>query len=112
MDDKKKTGFAAHPENINRKGRPPKGSTITDRIMMKLEDTISMVKRTKDGKRRRVTLTYVDALVDTLFRLAFNGDRKAIRDIVERVEGKPLQQVIADMKHTIVVDSEDEHEEE
>ena len=37
MSEKKKKGFQIHPENINRKGRPKKGQTLTDLLKKHLD---------------------------------------------------------------------------
>lgn len=72
-----KYGFAAHPENINLKGRPPRGHTLTDLMRQILEE---------NPEKKR-------ALVNTLLEMAAKKDIAAIREVLDRLEGKPLQSI-------------------
>ena len=82
----KKTGFAAHPENINRKGRPKKGKTITDLIKKLGKRRIEI--ESINGKHSKLEI-----IVEQLLLLAMEGDVSAIKYIVDRIDGKPTETV-------------------
>lgn len=92
---KRYTGFAAHPENINRNGRPPRGETLTD-----------VLKETIDKEQ----------IATKLYELAMNGDVGALKYIYDRVDGRPketIEQTIKELPQIIEVDlSEDATTEE
>lgn len=67
-----KGSFKEHPENINRKGRPPKDQSVTDL----LRDTVD--KQT---------------LVDKLIELAKGGDLQALRYAIDRLDGRPIETI-------------------
>lgn len=60
-------GFETNPEHINRKGRPKKGNTISDLIEKKLDKV---------------------SFVESLIGLAKKGNFQAIKEIIERIDGK------------------------
>jgi len=67
------SGFASHPENINRNGRPKKGESITD-----------LLRETVDKQ----------ALVDKLIEIAIDkGDIQALKYAIDRMDGKPIETV-------------------
>jgi len=67
------------PGNIaNPNGRPRKELTISDAIRSALE---------KDPERTQ-------KLVDKLISMAVEGDISAIREIADRIEGKPIQRAV------------------
>lgn len=66
------SGFASHPELINKKGRPKKGQAVTD-----------LLRETVDKQE----------LVDKLIELAMKGDIQALKYAVDRMDGKPTETV-------------------
>jgi len=80
--DKKPTGFQLHPENINRKGRPPKGWAWADIF----ED---LMETTPDNS----TKTFKTLVAMALLRECINGNVSAIRELFDRMEGRPKQKV-------------------
>jgi ribosomal protein L12E/L44/L45/RPP1/RPP2 len=73
----------------NPAGRPHKGSTVTD-ILETLGDT-----RTEKGITRK------EALGERLWEMALNGEMAAIRLIIEYLDGKPLQQMVAEVSQAM-----------
>lgn len=74
-----KNGFAEHPENINREGRPPKDHTLTELLKEALKQP-----RTKDGKIKK------QALIDIMLEMAIDDkDKDMIKYIFDRTDGKP-----------------------
>ena len=73
---KQKKGFAIHPENINKEGRPKGSVSLVGMIKRELEKDPELA--------RRIVLAYLkDAVMDAVNR----------RDILDRVDGKPKQTV-------------------
>jgi len=68
-------GFNVHPENINRNGRPKKGLALTDIMREMFQENEAIPK----------------AIVGKLLQMAANGDIAAIREVLDRIEGKPIQ---------------------
>jgi hypothetical protein len=77
-------GFADFPQNINRRGRPRKGKTLTDA----LEKYVA--SKNEAGERRG------EVLARTLFDLALAGDVAALRYIYDRIDGRPTQRIEAE----------------
>ena len=77
-EEKKLVGFARDENKkfINKNGRPPKGTAISD-IMREYLDGI------EDDKTRK------EILVEKIFNLAKSGDLAAIKQIIDRLEGTP-----------------------
>ena len=79
---KKETGFAKHPENINRKGRPKGSVSILDVIRNKLQEI-------PPGERR----TYAEKIAEMTVRAAAGEvpllDGTSLRDLIDRIDGKP-----------------------
>jgi cobalamin biosynthesis Mg chelatase CobN len=73
--EKKLTGFQLHPENINQSGRPRREKTFTDKIRETLKNEPEKIK----------------AITDKLLEMAGKGDLQAIREVLDRIEGKPIQ---------------------
>jgi hypothetical protein len=82
MSDKTR-GFASCPENINRKGRPKKGTTLTEL----LEQYSDIPFKTEDGKK----VSRKEALAQALWDLALSGDLVAIKYIYDRIDGRPVE---------------------
>lgn len=79
IKNKAKQGFATHPENINRNGRPKKGLTLTDVAKEILEEELP------NGVTRK------EALMRKIATLAFEGNETMIKLIWNYVDGMPLQ---------------------
>ena len=83
---KQKKGFALHPELINKNGRPPKGTAITDLLEEYLDDVDK-----KDKKTRK------QILIEKIYKMATkDGDLAALKYIVDRIDGKPKDRVETD----------------
>jgi hypothetical protein len=74
-EEKKLTGFALNPENINRNGRPKKGTAITDVIRDMLNEKPEIKK----------------ALSTKLLQMALDGDLAAIKHLMAYIDGMPTQ---------------------
>jgi hypothetical protein len=82
MPSKTKGGFDKNPQNINRKGRPRKGTTMTEILGLMLdEQKIQHGENTLDGKK---------AVMFKLYTLAMQGDVAAIKYICDRIDGTPI----------------------
>jgi hypothetical protein len=79
-NEPKLTGFQAHPENINRKGRPPAGWSWADVIREVMERVDPQSKK-----------AYKTALAEALFKAAQGGDVQALKEIGDRMDGRPMQ---------------------
>jgi hypothetical protein len=73
--------FYSGDRRINRKGRPKKGTALTDILNYKLD------QKDDDGKLRR------EAVAEKLICLALEGDIAAIRYVMDRVDGRPKETV-------------------
>ena len=65
----------------NPRGRPPKAACVTDHLRRLLAETLR-------GDSR---ITHAEALARVLLTEALRGDRHAIREVLDRVEGRPVQ---------------------
>jgi len=74
--------FTKGDPNINRKGRPPKEWTMAGIIEQALEEV-----EAKSGK------TFKELIAKRLAHLAVSGDMQAIKEINDRMDGKPAQSV-------------------
>ena len=72
--------FKKGDSNINRNGRPPRGESWSELIR-------EFSNRTDDGSGKQFRVL----VVERLFQEAIAGDLKAIKEIADRVEGKPRQ---------------------
>ena len=73
----------------NPNGRPKKGHTLTDQI----EKALAV----RDIKTGYSNITRNEAIVAVLIKEALGGNIKAIDMIMDRVEGKPIQQTDIDL---------------
>lgn len=89
MPDKKLTGFALHPELINRQGRPRKGESMTDVLRKYAEKRVDLLDAEPDEKRRRMKRK--EALARKIWKLALKGEDWAIRYVYNRIDGRPRQ---------------------
>jgi hypothetical protein len=74
-----KGGFLDNPTNINRKGRPKKGMTLTDLAKEVLEEELP------SGVLRK------EALVKKVAQLAYEGSENMIKLLWNYVDGMPTQ---------------------
>lgn len=77
------------PGNRANPGGRPKGPDLTARLRAALAEPIG------DGGRP-AGMTVADRLVEALIEMAIRGDRQAIKDIFERVDGKAPDRVFLD----------------
>lgn len=92
--EKKLVGFAAHPENINRNGRPPKGWAWSD-----LLDSIGEeIPPGEDGKIDPNGKTYKEIVGRKLWDECKNGNIHAMRELFNRMEGLPRIKMDIDSK--------------
>jgi hypothetical protein len=68
----------------NPRGRPPKPACVTDNLRRLLAETLR-------GDSR---ITHAEALARVLLTEALRGDRHAIREVLDRVEGRPVQAIV------------------
>ena len=73
-----KKGQVANP-----RGRPPKLKSLTEKLRHKL----------KDNCEYKVGKTNLEAIVDVLIEKAVGGESWAIKEILDRTEGKPVQMI-------------------
>ena len=81
VDNKPLVGFAAHPENINKNGRPHKGHSITETIRAMMDEKPEIKK----------------ALGAKILQMAVEGDLQAIRTIWGYIDGMPTQRNETDL---------------
>lgn len=84
----------------NPKGRPKKGKTFPDLLQKELE-RVKLEVQVKEGQTK--TMNGKELLCRTLVRLALNSDDdhiklQAIDKIFDRMEGKPVSNVVMDAK--------------
>ena len=70
-----KGGFGDNPQNINREGRPPREFVISDQLL-------DMAKKDPE---------LVRAVAAKMWELAKRGELSVIREVMDRLEGKPIQ---------------------
>lgn len=103
IEEKPKYGFAQHPENINRSGRPKKGETYTDIIRQIGEEV--------DGE---TGLTKKQLLMRKMWNRALSDkdDLPTEKYLIDRIDGQPTQKNVieSDIIESIVeaVDKVDE----
>ena len=78
-----KTGFQLHPENINRNGRPKRGWAWNELI----EDAVNESLKNEEGNEIEIKKLVVKRLV----KMAAEGDIQAIKEIMNRMDGMPVQ---------------------
>jgi hypothetical protein len=81
---KMNVGFKLHPEGINRKGRPKKGTTMTDLLWKELREGV--VELT-DADNQTLVVSKKQAVAYKLIDLALLGDLPAIKYIFDRIDG-------------------------
>ena len=103
----KNKGFDVNSQNINRNGRPrrPFSDIIKDFGEMEhLKYELEITARNKDSKQIETKIlkgninskdnkTLNELVVAILYQRAIGGDLKAIEDLMDRQEGKPIQKI-------------------
>lgn len=84
----KKKGFQNEDQkkNINKNGRPRKGMAMSDILKEYLDE---------DGAKDK---TRKEILIEKLYKMATNEDIAALKYIMDRVLGKPKEQIETDNK--------------
>ncbi len=87
MGDKPKTTFADRPQDINRRGRPPKEHSLTDLLKETLNQPYN-----DEGKTKK------QQVIDKMFEIAVeNEDVQMMKYLIDRIDGKPLQTIQANV---------------
>jgi hypothetical protein len=73
--------FIRGDSRINRKGRPKKGTALTDVLNFKLD------QKTETGKLRR------EVIAEKLIGMAESGDIAALRYLMDRIDGRPRETI-------------------
>jgi hypothetical protein len=103
-------GFEKNPQNINKNGRPK--STISE-LLDELTDAKSLSfqieftdqngeKHTRKGKFK-TKKSIKEMIAAQLIQKAVKGDLKAIREFLDRTEGKPQQKLDIDQTGEIYI---------
>ena len=79
--------FADRPQDINRNGRPKKEYCLTD--ILKEQGNI------KDVESKEGMISRKEAIGKKLWAMAMGGDVTALKYLYDRVDGKPLQTIEA-----------------
>ena len=104
-------GFQKNPQNINRSGA--NANSISHILKTLGEENIisyELITTNSEGKEKihKGTLKSKDTLNTTLsiilFQKALKGDLKAIREILDRTEGKPNQYMNTDNTEKIIIE--------
>lgn len=82
-------GFENNPENINRNGRPKKGTCLTDLMQKYLKKSIDIKDDTGEIKK----IKYRDLFVQQVLKLATAGDTTCLKLIWNYIDGMPLQKM-------------------
>jgi len=81
--------FIKDDSRINRKGRPKKGQSLTDILAWALDQ--NRTEKNEQGETRTVLSRQL--LAEKLINLALEGDIPAIKYIMDRIDGKPVETV-------------------
>jgi hypothetical protein len=97
---KKKQGFAAHPELINRKGRVPSGTSIAEitRQFLEQKATLTFIVNKETGEKKTETKLRNDFINEKLFKIVMQNEDlgasvRAADSLRDRAYGKPNQSV-------------------
>jgi hypothetical protein len=85
-----KGGFGDNPGNINTNGRPKDGVSITSLLRNKA-DVLVEVSNKNTGEKKKMARN--EAIAELMWVQALQGNWKAIHEILDRLEGKPVQPV-------------------
>jgi len=81
-EPKKETGFVLNPEGINKAGRPKKNLSMVELLKQELGKVDPNLK-----------IKYKRIIAKQLVIQASNGNTKALREVFDRVDGRPKQSV-------------------
>ena len=81
MKDKRPGTFTSGDPRQNRKGRPKKGTALTDILNLKLDE------KSESGIMRR------EIVAEKLITLAEGGDVVALKYIFDRTDGRPKESI-------------------
>ena len=98
--EKKKQGFAVHPENINREGAPLKEWTWTK--VFKEE-----VEKLDEKSKKKIKKIMAEKMINKVVK---EGDVQAFKEIANRMDGLPKQFIEGDIslyKLNIIRDEKD-----
>ncbi len=80
-------GFDKNPENINRNGRPPLEFSLTNILRETLNQTNDETGKTKKQE-----------VIDKMYEIAVKkGDVQMLKYLIDRIDGKPLQTIEANI---------------
>lgn len=80
-------GFDKNPQNINRNGRPPLEFTLTNILRETLNQTNDQTGKSKKQE-----------VIDKMYELAVEkGDVQMLKYLIDRIDGKPLQTIEANV---------------
>jgi hypothetical protein len=88
-------GFNANPQNINRKGAPKKEFTMS-RL---LEDVLN--------EEYEVSVSYKEMIAKRLILMASKGHMGAIKEIMNRMDGKPKQMITNNTNPEILIEMDE-----
>jgi len=83
--------FTKGDSNINRKGRPRKGQSLTDILQWALDQKKTV--KNKQGETREVLARQLLAEKIVTLALDGRGDIQAIKYIMDRIDGKPIETI-------------------
>lgn len=86
QENKPKTGFQLYPEHINKAGRPPKGQAMADVILQELLE----IDATSGLPKNKL-------IAKSLILAGIRGDISAIKEINDRIDGKSVQRIEANI---------------
>ena len=87
-----KRNVGGQPGNFNRlKGQP---RFITEALIRHLLEVVKDPRACADKTKARIERRRIDFMVDTLVRLAMDGDTTCLRLVMDRVEGSAHQTMI------------------
>jgi hypothetical protein len=101
--------FRAHPENINRKGRPPSIKKQLKEILQKdgefaMPEKLLLRTEVKEGETYYIfKMPTEKAIANKLISLAMRSNvtgLRAIQMIMEQIDGKPHQSITTDTKNS------------
>ena len=77
----------------NPNGRPPRDQVLTDLARKKLSEKVEI----EDSSGKKVFVTVKEAIMDRVVMMAASGDRWAITQLWDRIEGQATQFIVGDM---------------
>ena len=80
-------GFASHPENINRNGRPKKGDSIADAMRELMEEKQLVTITASDGNQKQELLSRKKAFCMRVYEIAMGGNMTAAKMCVQLTDG-------------------------